>query len=280
MEHASRAPLSRPRIGLVGWGIFALLLAVALAVAFIRARGPVVSPRVDVPVEEAPGGIRSYSSLAALTAGSTGPTLPLAQVPQGSGVIGVGSLRGLRGEVAVVRGERWLSYALPDGSTRAERHVGGDEAATFLAVADVPEWQTQTFESPIPFERLASELEQRAVRAGIEPAVPFPVLIDGRFSQIQLNVVNGPALGADTPTRERLAKVALRAALPSGEGTIVGFFANRDGDRFIHPGERLHLHVVLPAAGHVGHLDSATIDPGSVLWLPARRLAQRADPPN
>jgi hypothetical protein len=278
MEHTSRAPLSRVKIGLLGWVIFALLFATALAVAFLRARGPVVSPRAGVTAEQGPGGIRTYSSLPALSAGNTGPTLRLADVPQGPGVIGVGSLRGLRGEVAVVRGERWLSYALPDGSTRAERYVGGDEAATFLAVADVPEWQTQTLESPIPFERLAAELEQRAARAGIDTAVPFPLLIDGHFSQIQLNVVNGPALGADTPTRERLAKIALRSALPSGAGSIVGFFANRDGDRFVHPGERLHLHVVLPAAGHVGHLDSATIDPGSVLWLPARRLAQRADP--
>jgi hypothetical protein len=267
-----RPPMARPGIGLLGWAIFALLLAAGVAFGFLRARGPALHP-VTVMAEKGPGAIRTWSSLALLSAGNTGATVPLSDLPSGPGVIGVGSLSGLRGEVAIVRGVVWVAYAQPDGKTRSERYAGSGEAATFLALADVPTSQAQTFESAIPFDRLARELEQRAARAGLDPGAPFPVLIDGRFSDIQLNVVNGPALGKSQPTDERVAQTALRTSLPQGEGSIVGFFATHDGERFIHPGERVHLHVVLPATGHVGHLDRATIEAGSVLWLPAVPMA-------
>ena len=68
-----------------------------------------------------------------------------------------------------------------------------------------------------------------------------------------------------------MAETAIRASVPSAKGTLVGFFAS-DGDaRLIHAGERVHLHVVLPGTGQVGHLDAATIGSGAVLRFPRAR---------
>jgi hypothetical protein len=138
---------------------------------------------------------------------------------------------------------------MPGGGVRVERFGVGDERATFLAVADVPAWQAQTFEAPIGFEALPGELERRAAQAGLDASHPVPLLVEGTFSSIELNVVNGPALGTQTPTDERLSEVKIRASVPEARGTLVGFLASRGGERLIHPGKRVHLHIVLPATG-------------------------------
>jgi hypothetical protein len=190
-------------------------------------------------------------------------------LPSGPGVVALGSLSELRGEIAIVRGTRWLSYAEPGGRVRVARAASSDESAAFLALADVARFQTQRFEQPVPFDRLASELERRAAGAGLDTSRSFPVLVEGRFSAIELSVVDGAALGSERPTRERVQDTAVRTSLASGEGSIVGFFAGQDGERLVHLGERLHLHVVLPADQRAGHLESARIEAGSSLRLPS-----------
>lgn len=259
-------PASR---ALSSWIVVALLAGVALVFGGARLSGISLMPRPAAARD--PATVRIWSSLSDLKDGRTGSHVTLSDVPSGPSVIGIGSLSGLRGEIAIVRGAPWLSYALPGGGVRVERFGVGDEGATFLAIADVPAWQTQTLDAPVGFEALAGELERRASAAGLDTSQPIPLLIEGAFSSIQLNVVNGPALGNQTPTDERMADVAIRASVPAAKGTLVGFLASRGGERLIHPGKRLHLHVVLPATGHVGHLDSVVVGEGSVLQLPSQR---------
>ncbi|MDQ2646561.1 MAG: acetolactate decarboxylase [Myxococcota bacterium] len=268
METTHEVPRQSPpgRRSLSSWTVVGLLACVALLFGLTRWRAISLMPRT---AERAPASVQVWSSLESLKAGRTGPHVQLADVPSGPNVIGIGSLSGLRGEIAIVRGAPWLSYALPDGGVRLGRFGVGDEAATFLAVADVPAWRAQTLEAEIAFDALPAELERRAVQAGLDTGEPIPVLVEGAFSSLELNVVNGPALGERAPTDEHLAEVAIRSALSEANGTLVGFLASRGGERLIHPGKRLHLHVVLPATAHVGHVDSVVVEPGSVLRLPA-----------
>jgi hypothetical protein len=259
--------ISGPPAGraLSSWIVVALLVGVALVFGTARLSGiSLMRPGA----ERARASVRIWSSLDALKAGRTEAHVSLSEITSGPSVVGIGSLSGLRGEIAIVRGVPWLSYALPGGGVRVERFGVGDEQATFLAVADVPAWQSQILDSPVAFEALAGELERRASQAGLDTSEPIPLLIEGALSSIELNVVNGPALGNQTPTDERMADVAIRAAVPAAEGTVVGFLASRGGERLIHRGKRVHLHVVLPATGHVGHLDSVVVGAGSVLRLP------------
>jgi hypothetical protein len=271
------APKRQSSLALLGWAFLGSLVGAALVYGFTAARGASPLTRVGIPVARPPGSVRTWSSLQALSAGHTGPTVTLSTVPSGPGVIGIGSLSGLRGEVAIVRGTTWLAIALPGDAVRHQRSNASDETATFLAVADVPEWQSQSFTSPVVFDALAGELERRVNEAGLDVTGPIPLTIEGPLSAVNFNVVNGPRLGNDTPTEERLAEIAIRASAPSATGTLVGFFAARGDERLIHPGERMHLHVVLPSTGQVGHLDGATVGSGAVLRLPRRAEMRTRD---
>lgn len=267
-----RPPLSRPNLGLVSWAIFGVFVAALLAYGFGHSRAP--SLRFNTPgitLDGTPGSIRTYGSIPELLQGNTGSKVALSALPSGPGIIAVGSLAGLRGEIAIVRGVTWVSYAEPGNQTRVAKNPIHAEGAAFLALADVPRWQTERLDAAVPFERLPDVIQERAAQAGIDTTRPFPVMIDGTFSAIALNVANGAALGAEKPTQKRLDETSIKTTLPSGEGTIVGFFAASGGERLLHAGKRMHLHIVLPAAQEVGHLDSAQIEPGAALRLPVRQ---------
>lgn len=268
-EPVSRPPMARPNVGLVGWATFGLVVLGLLAYGFLASRGP--SIRVSAPplvLPGTPGGVRTYGSVAELWEGDVGGKVSLSVVPSGPGVVGLGSLSELRGEIAIVRGRRWFSYPESNLRVRVAEVASTDESAAFLAIADVPRWQTQRFEQAVPFDRLATELEQRAARAGLDTTRTFPLLIEGKLGKVEVSVVNGPALGSERPTRERVRDTAVRASTASAQGSVVGFFAGEGGERLVHLGERLHLHVVLPAEKLAGHLESARIEAGSSLRLP------------
>jgi hypothetical protein len=267
-DDVSVTPKSKSNLALLGWAFLGALVGAGLVYVVTAAQGASPLTHAGVPVPRPPGSVRTWSSLPALSAGQTGPTVMLSTATSGPGVIGLGSLSGLRGEVAIVRGTTWLAIAVPGDAVRYQHSTASDETATFLAVADVPEWQSHPFTSPVPFDALAGELERRVKDAGLDATAPVPLTIDGPLSAVNFNVVNGPRLGSDTPTDERLAEIAIRASVPSATGTLVGFFAPRGDERLIHPGERMHLHVVLPSTGQVGHLDGANVGSGAVLRLP------------
>lgn len=253
-------PMSRPNAGLLAWAIFGLAVAGLLAYGFVASRGPSLRSSAEgIVLEGTPGSVRTYGSIPAVLGGDTAGKINLSVLPSGPGVVGVGSLSDLRGEIAIVRGLRWLSYPAGNGM-KLERTASSGESAAFLALADVSRWQEQRFDAAVPFERLAAELEQRAKNGGLDTARPFPLVIDGRLSAIELSVANGPAPSA-----------ALSSTVSSAEGSVVGFFAASGGERLLHPGQRLHLHVVLPGVQQVGHLDSVRIEPGALLRLPATR---------
>lgn len=270
-EPVSRPPMARPNVGLLGWATFGLAVLGLLAYGFLASRGP--SLRVSAPamvLQGTPGAVRTYGSVGQLWEGDVGGKVSLSVVPSGPGVVGLGSLSELRGEIVIVRGTRFLSYPESDGRVRVTQAASTEESAAFLALADVPRWQSQRFEQPVPFDRLATELEQRAARAGLDTTRTFPLLIEGKLGSVEVSVANGPALGSERPTRERVRDTAVRASTASAEGSVVGFFSGEGGERLVHVGERLHLHVVLPAAKLAGHLESARVEAGSSLRLPAK----------
>ncbi len=264
-----RPPLARTHLGTV---ILALLALALVGFGFLRARGPASGfGSSAVALVGTPGSVRTYGSLPELFAGNTEPKVTLSELPSGAGVVAVGSLSGLRGEIATVRGVTWLSLPAPGGGIAIERAPTRKEGAAFVALADVESWQSESLAEPVAFADLATVIEERARRAGVDMSGAVPLLIDGSFANVELNVANGPALGGEKPTPERLRETAIRSRFASAEGTIVGFFAASGGERLLHPGQRFHLHVVLPSARAVGHLDSAQLEPGARLHLPAAR---------
>ncbi len=213
------------------------------------------------------GGVSTYSSLPALFSGQVGSRLLLRELPDGEPLVGVGSLSDLRGEIAIVDGEVWVSY--PDASA-AQR--ASDERAAFLAVARVDTWHERTLTRSIDWQALPAELAERGRAAGFSEQEPMAIRVDGRAEDIEYNIVNGPALGIgrDTPrplAKEELSRTASKHSLASARVSITGFYARENAEAFIHSGESLHLHVLLPDTEQMGHLDHVTLPQGLVVKL-------------
>lgn len=228
-----------------------------------------LKPAAPSPAATAAFPITLHNSLEGLTKGRLGAAASLEALPQSRGLVGIGSLSGLRGEIAIVNGETWVSY--PDGEgARAERLEGRDELAAFLATSDVKAWAAEPLEHKLYFEGIPAEIERAVSKTNLDRARPVPILIEGEFSELKFNVVDGSALTNDEPSRQDMLETAKTVAVPRARGTLVGFYSQAERPELIHPGKRVHLHVVLPEAKQMGHLDAVAIEPGAQLRLPER----------
>jgi hypothetical protein len=214
--------------------------------------------------------IRTYNTLPALLdEGRIGSFLDLAGLPRDPHLVGLGSLSHLRGEVLILRGETWLGLPAGGGATQG-RALGADQqSAAFLVTASVQKWVQVPIPEAVPFMRLESIIEELADKADLDTSKPFPLILEGEFSNLAFNVVDGGSFEPGV----RIQKSALEAAqvkleYPVTQGMIVGFFADPPREEFIHPDARVHLHVLLPAEKQVGHVDRVDLNVGTVVHLP------------
>lgn len=176
----------------------------------------------------------------------------------------IGALAGLRGEITVIDGTAWLSYA---GKDRTEKTTTSDEQAALLVVAHVPRWRRIRINRTVPIEDLEAFVAAQARKAGLGKK-PFPFVIEGTFDALLWHVIDGTKLPAKSRSHEEHMQAAVQRTLDAGRATLVGFYSSEHQGVFTHQGENIHVHVVVPAENSSGHLDSATIRKGSTLLLP------------
>jgi alpha-acetolactate decarboxylase len=230
------------------------------------------SPDVASLAAESAVDLKTYGTLHGLMDGQTGAQVSLASLRSDKSLVGLGSLSELRGEVWIFGGEVWVSYPKDDKSAWARELGTLNETAAFLVTARVPEWQTGPVSREVPFDELPDFVEGLAREAGLDSKRPFPMVIEGELANLALNVVDGRGFttGKKIP-REELMAAAAKAEYPRAEGVIVGFFSSRDRPDFVHPGSRLHLHVLLRGESQVGHVDRVALTRASQIRLPAAR---------
>jgi alpha-acetolactate decarboxylase len=204
-----------------------------------------------------------------LLEGKLGAAVSLGTFAENPNLVGIGSLSGLRGEIAIMDGAIWVSYASGEG-TQAERLERPTETAAFAATSEVRTWVALPLDDAVPYERIPEAIERAASRTNLDRARPFPVVIEGDFSELKFNVVDGSALTNDEPSRDDMLRTAKKISVPRARGSLVGYYAEHDTPELIHPGQRIHLHVILPEAKQMGHLDAVSIDSGARLRLPVR----------
>jgi len=216
--------------------------------------------------------VRTYGSLQDMfERGATRPVVSLASLKGERGLVGLGSLSGLRGEIAIVPGGIWVSQRNDDGSSSTKELGAGDETAAFLVAASVTEWQPIPLAENVPFDDLPDAIEELAGRAGVDVSRPFPLLIDGPLANLELNVVDGRAFPSGVKiSREALMVSAAKSKFDSVEGTIVGFFGAGRPD-FLHPETQLHLHVLVPSKNQMGHVDHVDLPRGATVRVPVSR---------
>jgi hypothetical protein len=111
-------------------------------------------------------------------------------------------------------------------------------------------------------------IEQAAARGGIDTAAPFPFVIHGLATSLNMHIINGfcPHAGEPDPASEPWRLVSSNPT----DVTIIGFFARDAAGELTHHGTSMHAHALVRIAGRLvtGHVDSIGIEAGATLQLP------------
>jgi acetolactate decarboxylase len=181
----------------------------------------------------------------------------------------VGALENLEGEIMVIDGDVWTARPDQDsGQILAGPNLTEGEAATLLTLAHVEHWQATILDSSSSIPQLEKQIASYASSQGIDTNQPFPVMIKGDASQLDLHVVNGYCpVAIDPATRE--AK-PWRCATNEAKVTLVGFYARDSAGVLTHHTSCLHLHALAEIDGRtlMGHIDAVTLQPGAELFVP------------
>ncbi|RMF84196.1 MAG: hypothetical protein D6744_03520 [Planctomycetota bacterium] len=181
--------------------------------------------------------------------------------------VGIGALEGLAGEIGIVDGKLWVARA--DDEAAADS-ADSDAMATFLATATVPRWVRQETHERLSLAQLEKVVHAAAMEHGLDTSAPFPILIEGRFSTVNLHVLNGRCPFKQPPDPSDDAHDPVRYEQDTARGVLVGFYNEGPSGILTHANTKLHLHAVLrDAPPPVGHVDALTIDPGAEIRIPA-----------
>ena len=181
----------------------------------------------------------------------------------GGGLIAVGALGGLAGEVTADGETWWIATA---GDERVQvLHAPGEHGAALLTAARVAAWDEASAAGPLNEARLGAVVSEHLRARGLDPSQPWAVRIEGRSAALELHVIRG-----DCPHAPDAAIPAWRGSPPEGTPVVlVGFHAPGKAGLLTHHGTEFHLHAILndgtgPVAGHV---DRFTLLPGARVLL-------------
>lgn len=187
----------------------------------------------------------------------------------GPHAIAVGAIEGLDGEITMVDGETWVSRVRDGDVVTSGPAVEIGEHATLLATSQVHAWRSITLDSPGTSTELEAMIERAAEQHGIDTSRPFPFVIDGTVTALDMHVINGfcPRGGGPGAAGREPRRIAMIEATPV---TIVGFYARDSQGVFTHHGTSMHAHALLDGDGGriTGHIDSVEIQAGATLRLP------------
>ena len=185
--------------------------------------------------------------------------------------VGIGAPEGLAGEIVVLDGETWVAHADAHGQAETHHPASPDAMATFLAIATVPRWVDSHTEGRLSLDGLEQSVRAAAERNGIDTKAPFPFVVKGRFSSVNLHILNGRCpFAASQP--DDAAHDPVRVQADSARGVLVGFYYDGSPGVLTHAGKKLHVHAVLQDEHHtVGHVEAVSIGAGAAIRVPAIR---------
>jgi len=185
--------------------------------------------------------------------------------------VGIGAPEGLAGEIVVLDGKTWVAQADGQGSTRTQHPAAPEATATFLAMATVPRWVNQHTNERLSLGELEQSVRAAAAAAnGLDPASPFPFLVEGHFSTIELHVLNGRCPFAQPKVDDDPTHDPIRTRTGGVKGILVGFYSDGPPGTLTHSGTHVHIHALLQDERHtMGHVDTVTVEPGAEIRIPA-----------
>lgn len=182
------------------------------------------------------------------------------------GLIALGPLGKMQGEITIVEGIPYAGIANPDESGVVQQTW--EIEAPFLVYADVEEWQEIDLSGNVNSQKeLESNLEKAFLAAGMDLSQPFPFRVFGKFDSITTHIVT-PRSQQVPGYQEGRNQVNYTHAAEQGE--LIGFYS-REGKRiYTHHDSFFHIHFLNEVKSFTGHLDKfeSSLD-GFKIWVPA-----------
>jgi len=181
----------------------------------------------------------------------------------------VGAIQDGTGEITVLNGKAYLDYG-KDGIGSSIHTIPPHEKAVLLAVSNVDKWQSTEIKKPLPKEDLFKVILSKANEMGLDTSKPFPFLLEGRFKNLEIHVINGqnPKFGGHG-SKEKMFHMA-KETKGHQAATIVGFYSADDQGTYTHPGESWHLHAIINDIG--AHVDEIHSGMNVTLRLPVVKI--------
>jgi acetolactate decarboxylase len=172
----------------------------------------------------------------------------------------LGPVAGLQGEIAVIDGHVYVARrkgtAVDTGSALP--------AAAMLVHSRVKRWlEVPLGDSTVDLAAVESAIEAAAARHGYDLEKPFAFRIEGGISGWS-HIIHWES--GVKHTMENHKQFALSG--PIAAPMLIGFYSRHHAGVFTHHSTRLHMHVVNPATGYVGHVDELRLGANAILFLP------------
>jgi alpha-acetolactate decarboxylase len=212
------------------------------------------------------GSVDSWGSMSeVMRDGKTQARVSLVDATHGSTIVGIGTLTGLQGEIAIVDSVAWVAR-IDHGRLECGRGARTGDRATLLATADVRRWKTVAIDRDLSPAELDAFLASTARDFGLGQR-PWPFVVEGDLADVEAHVLNGqcPYAGPVDPKHE-----PIRRSFPLVRARLVGFYAPNAVGELVHHGQATHVHVLVEEPEvFVGHVDSASVRNGAWLRVPA-----------
>jgi hypothetical protein len=179
----------------------------------------------------------------------------------------------LEGEITLINGDVWIARPHAGGLRVDGPSVDPAEGAAMLTVAHVEQWVQYTLARGLDQQELEAFITGCAERQGLDAKRPFPFVIEGELTDLQMHVINGACPmrpGARLASDQQPWRYELDGTMPA---RVVGFYAADSVGKMTHPGTSVHAHAVFEIGGITvtGHVERMAAGPGTTLRLPTTR---------
>lgn len=187
---------------------------------------------------------------------------------------GVGALAELEGEITIQDGTIHISRVNAAGKLHPVDPKQDDPKAALLVGGYVPAWNEFPIASKVSPEEFDEYVKQAAMRVGLDATQPLLFMIDGKFLDVRVHVINGAC-----PVHARIHNREIpkenrpyEREFPKIRGTVIGVYAQDTVGKLTHPSTSTHCHLIFedPDTGVklTGHLERVGIQKQGTLKLP------------
>lgn len=189
-------------------------------------------------------------------------TIDLDTISNKQHLYGLGPAEYLTGELLILDGKAYKATVAADSSMTVEETF--QSKAPFFGYATINSWSEQQLPDNV---QTMQELEE-FLQKNVKKSEPFFFQLKGTIEHARLHVVNLPK-GSAVNSPEEAHKGKISYFLGKEDMTILGFFSTEHQSIFTHHDTYLHLHLITSDKQKMGHLDSFSLQKGSVkLYLP------------